>query len=634
MSQMKKRQMPSVIVLLLITAKAVVVADSTSNSTKFEFMQWQRDIPSNLPLPPSLIYASPVLKFRGGDSGCSPSTATCENPVSADLTSLISRLGPAFKSALDANVRDHDSECASSCEIYYCGNGTAAPDLDYTSYSMGSVPPEDFQNDFKYPLDLIKVTKDETPILTPEQAEKIVKLAEEEGVLNGEYKSGKYKLGGDWLTNLPQTRSLFNSHLSSSIFPSLATLFPNIVSSPSVLRAHSVALLRYNSTHPRTDTHVDNGILAMTLALSGKDDFKGGGTYFEHLGGETVEMEKGGVTFRPGSVRHGGKKVTEGERYILGAFLLIENKVEHVRRLKNRGAEFRGKGELEEAKKYFEWALEINGKCVTCLKDLSEVLLVQDKVEEAERTLRKALELIPDDSDGLFSLGVILSKKGDAQGSIVAYEKSASINSDDYELQYNLGLKYSERGERDKELKCYSNAVDVKNDYGPALLNWGSSLAEAQDYDGAAEKFVRAMADEETTLKAAVNLAMVDNLRANGMAVKGDLGGASDVLEKSIGYLKKAIVEGATRGIVGDDSDFGSYLKTGKGLVGKLTMTLGQVFAGMKKFEAAEEVFRQLTKEFPTEKPGWMGLARILEMRHGEKAREEIEHIKAKLQGL
>ena len=105
-------------------------------------------------------------------------------------------------------------------------------------------------------------------------------------------------------------------------------------------------------------------------------------------------------------------------------------------------------------------------------------------------------------------------------------------------MQYNLGLKYSERGERDKELKCYSNAVDVKNDYGPALLNWGSSLAEAQDYDGAAEKFVRAMADEETTLKAAVNLAMVDNLRANGMAVKGDLGGASDVLEKSIGYLK------------------------------------------------------------------------------------------------
>ena len=75
-------------------------------------------------------------------------------------------------------------------------------------------------------------------------------------------------------------------------------------------------------------------------------------------------------------------------------------------------------------------------------------------------------------------------------------------------------------------------------------------------------------------------------------------------------------------------------MKTGKGLVGKLTMTLGQVFAGMKKFEAAEEVFRQLTKEFPTEKPGWMGLARILEMRHGEKAREEIENIKVKLQGL
>ena len=50
-------------------------------------------------------------------------------------------------------------------------------------------------------------------------------------------------------------------------------------------------------------------------------------------------MDVGGATFRPGSVRHGGAAVTAGERYILGAFILIEDRVEHVRRLKNRGAE-------------------------------------------------------------------------------------------------------------------------------------------------------------------------------------------------------------------------------------------------------------------------------------------------------
>jgi len=90
----------------------------------------------------------------------------------------------------------------------------------------------------------------------------------------------------------------------------------------------------------------------MTLALSAKEDYEGGGTYFEHMGGEmNIEMDVGGATFRPGSVRHGGSKVTGGVRFILGGFLLIQDRVEHVRRLKNRGAELRREGKLGEAKK-------------------------------------------------------------------------------------------------------------------------------------------------------------------------------------------------------------------------------------------------------------------------------------------
>jgi len=64
--------------------------------------------------------------------------------------------------------------------------------------------------------------------------------------------------------------------------------------------------------------------------------------------------------------RHGGHKVESGTRYILGAFLLIEDRVEHVRRLKNRGADLRKEGKLDEAIKHFEWALALNPKCTTC----------------------------------------------------------------------------------------------------------------------------------------------------------------------------------------------------------------------------------------------------------------------------
>lgn len=101
---------------------------------------------------------------------------------------------------------------------------------------------------------------------------------------SNEYASGKYKLGGDWVKKMPRTRAWFqlafgrrrlgcdrrlctppafagrfNSRLESLIFPTIAALFPEIVSSASVLRAHSVAILKYNSSHPRTDVHVDDG---------------------------------------------------------------------------------------------------------------------------------------------------------------------------------------------------------------------------------------------------------------------------------------------------------------------------------------------------------------------------------------
>lgn len=113
------------------------------------------------------------------------------------------------------------------------------------------------------------------------EAAKVVLDAEAEGVDKNEFKSGKYQLAGDWLLNLPTTRAWFNERLESTFFPLLTHLFPEIISSPSVIRAHSVSLLKYNASHPRTDVHIDNGILAMTVAMTPSKEYSGGGTYFE-----------------------------------------------------------------------------------------------------------------------------------------------------------------------------------------------------------------------------------------------------------------------------------------------------------------------------------------------------------------
>ena len=97
------------------------------------------------------------------------------------------------------------------------------------------------------------------------------------------------------MVNLPKTRLWFNQKLQSTFFPLLRALFPEIVSSASMLRAHSVSLLKYNSSHPRTDVHIDNGILAMTIAMTPQDSYQGGGTYFEHMA-EPIQMDAGHIT--------------------------------------------------------------------------------------------------------------------------------------------------------------------------------------------------------------------------------------------------------------------------------------------------------------------------------------------------
>ena len=48
-------------------------------------------------------------------------------------------------------------------------------------------------------------------------------------------------------------------------------------------------------------------------------------------------MPQGYATFRPGSVRHAGSTVTSGLRYVIGGFIAVADRVEHVRRLNERG---------------------------------------------------------------------------------------------------------------------------------------------------------------------------------------------------------------------------------------------------------------------------------------------------------
>lgn len=71
----------------------------------------------------------------------------------------------------------------------------------------------------------------------------------------------------------------------------------------------------------KLESHLDSGFLTFNIALNGKDEYEGGGTYFDD--GITVNIDKGDMLVHCGKVIHSGLTITKGKRYILVGFINI-----------------------------------------------------------------------------------------------------------------------------------------------------------------------------------------------------------------------------------------------------------------------------------------------------------------------
>jgi len=296
--------------------------------------------------------------------------------------------------------------------------------------------------------------------------------------------------------------------------------------------------------------------------------------------------------------------------------LLIEDKVEHVRRLKNRGSELRRIPDLEGAARHFEWALALNPKCTTCLKDWAEILLTQKRFTEAEEKIRKALEHLEEkDSDALFSLGVILSEAGKDEESIEAYKKSAKLNADDAQLCYNLGIKLGARGDTKAEMSMYAKATNADPTLGGAWLNWGTALAESGNNDDAEVMFLKAMECSEVKAKAMMNLGLVYTQKAELLAAGGNLDSAKDFATRAGNYIDdaKPLLDELLASGSSDESDK-QYAAHFAPFRLKCHKIMGSVFAGLKDFGSCENEFRKATENFPDFKGAWQMLSRVLEI--------------------
>ncbi len=125
---------------------------------------------------------------------------------------------------------------------------------------------------------------------------------------------------------------------------------------------------------------------------------------------------------------------------------------------------------LEEAIYYFEKAVEIK-EDFRYLFALGGLYIIDDKLDEAEKVLKKANELNPRDVSINNNLGVIYARKKEFNKAIRRFEKAIDINPKFADAYFNLGKVYKEKGKKEKMNYFFIKAIELNPSYKKKIIS-------------------------------------------------------------------------------------------------------------------------------------------------------------------
>lgn len=128
-------------------------------------------------------------------------------------------------------------------------------------------------------------------------------------------------------------------------------------------------------------------------------------------------------------------------------------------------------GSYQQAEQKYREALRHDDKNVNILANLATIQLEMGHLDEAEKNLKAALAVAPDDSFSLSILGNLKFRQGKYDDALDALSRAAKMDPKNPEIQNFLGLTLSEKGMRPAAEAAFRKAVILKPDYGGAQNN-------------------------------------------------------------------------------------------------------------------------------------------------------------------
>jgi tetratricopeptide (TPR) repeat protein len=170
------------------------------------------------------------------------------------------------------------------------------------------------------------------------------------------------------------------------------------------------------------------------------------------------------------------------------------------------------KGDLELAEKYLKQAVSIRPNNPVNRYNLGVVYLKEGKDEEALKEFSIAEEYSAQEEKMLENLGDMYGKLGRYEKSVNIYEKILKSNNRNVRILARIGEIYYKNGELDKAFDSYKKITMIEpasENARNAYLNMGNILDDAQRFDEAAESYQKAISLNAKDEDAYYNLGIV-----------------------------------------------------------------------------------------------------------------------------
>ena len=155
--------------------------------------------------------------------------------------------------------------------------------------------------------------------------------------------------------------------------------------------------------------------------------------------------------------------------------------------LYNLGILYEKVKDLEKAEKTYIKAIEISPQ-EDFYYNLGEVLVSQEKWNEAIDAFQTVLKTDPQDGNCYFNLGLCYYNKEEKNLAIDCFQKAIELNPKDIYAHFYLGNIYQEDDLINFAIECYKKVLDISPDYSWAYYNLASiaykneNFEEARDY--------------------------------------------------------------------------------------------------------------------------------------------------------